>query len=103
MILSRFKIRTKLVSMVVLSMLSVCAIIAWSASLSEKRMLDDRVAQLRTAVDMTIGMAQSLQDEVSAGRMTLADAESEFRKRGRRMMFDKGQGYRLLAWKARSP
>jgi methyl-accepting chemotaxis protein len=51
MILSRFKIRTKLVSMVVLSILSVCTIIAWSASLGEKRMLDDRVAQLRTAVD----------------------------------------------------
>jgi hypothetical protein len=59
MIRSRFKIRTKLASMVVLSILSVCAIIAWSASLSEKRMLDDRVAQLRTAVDMTIAMAQS--------------------------------------------
>jgi methyl-accepting chemotaxis protein len=93
MILSRFKIRTKLVSMVVLSILSVCAIIAWSTTLSEKRMLDDRIAQLRTAVDMTIGMAQSLQDEVTAGRMTQADAESEFRKRGKRMMFDKGQGY----------
>jgi hypothetical protein len=38
-------------------------------------------------------MAQSLQDEVSGGKMTQADAESEFRKRGKRMMFDKGQGY----------
>ncbi|SDS48758.1 methyl-accepting chemotaxis protein [Bradyrhizobium canariense] len=93
MILSRFKIRTKLVSIVALSILAVCAIIAWSASLSQKRMLDDRVAQLQTAVDITIGMAQSLQDEVTAGRMTLADAESEFRRRGKRMMFDKGQGY----------
>jgi methyl-accepting chemotaxis protein len=93
MILRRFKIRTKLVSMVVLSMLAVCAIIAFSASLSEKRMLDDRVAQLRTAVDMAIGMAQSLQDDVTAGKMTLADAEGQFRTRARRMMFDKGQGY----------
>src|SRR5258706_10898297 len=93
MILSRFKIRTKLVSIVALSILAVCAIIAWSASLSQKRMLDDRVAQLRTAVDITIGMAQSLQDEVTAGRMTLGDAESEFRKHGKRMMFGNGQGY----------
>jgi methyl-accepting chemotaxis protein len=93
MILSRLKVRTKLVSIVALSILAVCAIIAWSTSLSQKRMLDDRVAQLRTAVEMTLGMAQSLQDEVIAGRMPLADAESEFRKRGKRMIFDNGQGY----------
>ena len=93
MILSRFKIRTKLVSMVGLSILAICAIIAWSTSLSQKRMLDDRVVQLRTAVDLTIGLAQSLQDEVTAGKMTLAEAESEFRKRGKRLTFDKGQGY----------
>jgi methyl-accepting chemotaxis protein len=40
---------------------------------------------------MTLGMAKSLQDEVTAGRMTLADAESEFRKRGKRMIFDNRQ------------
>ncbi|MGA7805223.1 methyl-accepting chemotaxis protein [Bradyrhizobium sp.] len=93
MILSRFTIRTKLVSMVVLSTVAICAIIAWSTSLSQKRMLDDRVAQLRTAVNMTIGLAQSLQDDVAAGKMTLADAEAEFRKQARRTTFDDGQGY----------
>ena len=92
-LLSRLKIRTKLASMVALSALTVCTIIAVSASLSERRMVDDRVAQLRTAVDMMVGMAQTLQDEVAAGKMTLAEAQNQFRLRGRKMTFGKGQGY----------
>jgi methyl-accepting chemotaxis protein len=48
-LLSRFTIRTKLASMVVVSAISVCAIIAVSASLSQKRMLEDRMGQLHTA------------------------------------------------------
>ena len=68
-LLSRLKIRTKLASMVALSALTVCTIIAVSASLSERRMVEDRVAQLRTAVDMILGAAQTLQDEVAAGKM----------------------------------
>jgi methyl-accepting chemotaxis protein len=94
-LLSRFKIRTKLASMVAMSVLAVCAVIALTASLSQKRMMEDRVAQLRTAVDVIIGMAQSLQDDVSAGKMTLAEAETQFRARSKRMTFDKGQGYAM--------
>jgi len=92
-LLSRLTIRTKLASMVALSALTVCTIIAVSASLSERRMVEDRVAQLRTAVDMMVGMAQTLQDEVAAGKMTLAEAQNQFRLRGRKMTFGKGQGY----------
>jgi methyl-accepting chemotaxis protein len=92
-LLSRLKIRTKLASMVALSALTVCTIIAVSASLSQRRMVEDRVAQLRTAVDMMVGMAQTLQDEVAAGKMTLAEAQNQFRLRGRKMTFGKGQGY----------
>ena len=94
-LLSRFNIRTKLASMVVLSALAVCAVIALSASLSERRMLDDRVAQMRAAVDMLVGMAQTLQDQVAAGNLTLAEAQSQYRQRGKGMLFDKGQGYPL--------
>jgi methyl-accepting chemotaxis protein len=95
-LLSRLKIRTKLASIVVLAALTVCAIIAIAASLSERRMLDDRVAQLRTAVDMMVGMAQTLQDEVTAGKMTLAEAKNQFRLRGRKMTFDNGQAYGVV-------
>jgi methyl-accepting chemotaxis protein len=92
-LLSRLKIRTKLASMVALSALTVCAIIAFSATLSQSRMLEDRIAQLRTAVDLTHGLAQSLQDDVAAGKMTLAEAQAQFRLRGKKMTFGKGQGY----------
>jgi methyl-accepting chemotaxis protein len=92
-LLSRLKIRTKLASIVVLASLTICAIIALAASLSESRMLADRTAQMRTAVDLLVGMAETLQDEVTAGKMTLAEAKEEFRRRGRKMTFDDGQGY----------
>jgi methyl-accepting chemotaxis protein len=95
-LLSRWKIRTKLASMVALSALAVCAIIALTASLSEKRMLADRVNQLRTAVDLMVGMAETLQDEVAAGKMTLAEAQAQFRLRGRKMTFGNGQGYAVV-------
>jgi methyl-accepting chemotaxis protein len=95
-LLSRLKIRTKLASMVVLAALTVFATVAVSASLSQRRMIDDRIAQMRTAVDMMIGMAQTLQDEVAAGKMTLADAKAQFRLRGRGMIFNGNQGYPIV-------
>jgi methyl-accepting chemotaxis protein len=92
-LLSQLKIRTKLASMVALAALTVVAIVAASATLSRSRMLDDRVEQMRTAVDLLHGMAQSLQEEVAAGKMTLAEAKEQFRQRGRKMTFNNGQGY----------
>lgn len=95
-LLSRLKIRTKLASMVILAALTVVAIVAVSAWLSQNRMLQDRVAQMRTAVDLMVGMAQTLQDAVAAGKMTLAEAKNQFRLRGRRMTFNHGQGYAVV-------
>jgi methyl-accepting chemotaxis protein len=95
-LLSRLKIRTKLASMVALAALTVCAIIAVSASLSESRMMNDRIVQMRTAVELLVGMAQTLQDEVTAGKMTPEEAKAQFRLRGRRMSFNNGQGYPVV-------
>ena len=55
-LLSQLKIRTKLASMVALAALAVFAIIAVTASLSRDRMLEDRIGQIRTAVDMMTGL-----------------------------------------------
>jgi methyl-accepting chemotaxis protein len=95
-LLSRLKIRTKLASMVALATLTVIAIIAVAANLSESRMLADRVVQMRTAVDVMTGMAQTLQDQVTAGKMTLAEAQAEFRQLGHKMSFNNGQGYPVV-------
>ncbi|MFK4523206.1 hypothetical protein ABIF90_001187 [Bradyrhizobium japonicum] len=82
-LLSHLKIRTKLASMVCLAALTVTALIVASAYLSKTRMLEDRGRQMQTAVDLLHGFAQSLQDEVAAGKMTLADAQDQFKLRGR--------------------
>ena len=92
-LLSRLKIRTKLASMVALSALTVCGIVALSASMSQSRMREDRLTQLHTAVDMLVGLAQSLQDEVGAGKMTVDEAKFQFRQRARSMKFSNGKGY----------
>jgi len=91
--LSRLRIRTKLASMVAFAALTVFAIIAVSASLSQSRMHADRIEQMRVATDLLYGLAQGLQDEVAAGKMTKDEAQAEFRKRGRKMQFNGGQGY----------
>jgi methyl-accepting chemotaxis protein len=95
-LLSRLKIRTKLASMVVLAALAVCAIVALAASLSQSRMREDRIVQLRTGVDMLFGLAQTLQDEVTAGKMTVPEAQVQFRQRARRMTFGNGQAYPVV-------
>jgi methyl-accepting chemotaxis protein len=95
-LLSHLKIRTKLASMVVLSALAVLAIVGVASWLGRARMLEDRVTQMRTAVDMTIGMAQTLQADVAAGKMTLAEAKTQFRLRGRGLIFNGNQGYPIV-------
>lgn len=97
-LLSRFSIRSKLASMMFLSAASVCAVIAVAASLSQTRMKQDRMEQLHAAVDMYVGMAETLQDEVAAGKISLADAQMQYRRRAKNMTYASKQGY-LVAYK----
>ncbi|UPK39960.1 cache domain-containing protein [Bradyrhizobium sp. 186] len=95
-LLSHLKIRNKLASMVCLAALTVTAIIGVSSVLSKSRMLEDRVQQMRTAVDMLYNLAQSLEEDVGAGKLTQAEAKVQFHLRGRRMSFNGGQGYPVV-------
>ncbi|MCA1415037.1 cache domain-containing protein [Bradyrhizobium sp. NBAIM20] len=95
-LLSHLKIRTKLASMVCLAALTITAIIGVSAVLSKSRMMEDRVQQMRTAVELLYNYAQALQDEVTAGKLTAAEAKSLFHQRGRRMNFNGNQGYPVV-------
>jgi len=95
-LLSHLKIRTKLAGMVFLAALTVAAIIATSALLSKSRMIDDRVQQMKAAVDMLYSLAQSVQDDVAAGKLTQAEAKAQFNLRGRQMSFNAGQGYPVV-------
>jgi methyl-accepting chemotaxis protein len=96
MLLSHLRIRTKLASIVCLAALTVAAIITISAFLSKSRMVEDRTQQMQTAVDLLYGVAQSFQDDVTGGRMTLDDAKAQFRQRGKTMKFGGGQGYPVV-------
>jgi methyl-accepting chemotaxis protein len=97
-LLSRFSIRTKLASIVLVSAASVCAVIAVAASLSQTRMQQDRMEQLREAVDMMTGMADTLQQDVAAGKLSLNDAQDRYRSQAHGMFFASKQGY-LIAYK----
>ncbi len=92
-LLSHLKIRTKLASMVLLAALTVLAIVVASALLSRSRMLDDRVDQIHTAADLLYGVAQTVQQDVAAGKMTVEEAKNEFRRIAHGMTFNNGQGY----------
>jgi methyl-accepting chemotaxis protein len=92
-LLSQLSIRTKFASIVVLAALTSFAIVAVSASLSRSRMIEDRLAQMQEAVTLLTGVAQSLQEEVEAGQLTLAQAQGKFRLHARHMVFASGQGY----------
>jgi methyl-accepting chemotaxis protein len=92
-LLSRLKIRTKLACMVALAALTAFAVVAVSALLSRNRMLEDRIEQIHTAADMAYGLAQALQGDVAAGKMTVDEAKNRFRYLARHMTFNNGQGY----------
>jgi methyl-accepting chemotaxis protein len=96
MLLSHLSIRTKLASIVCLAALMVVAIITVSAFLSKNRMVEDRVQQMQAAVDLLYGFGQSLQDDVTAGKLTLDEAKAQFRQRGKAMKFGGGQGYPVV-------
>jgi methyl-accepting chemotaxis protein len=92
-LLSHLKIRTKLASIVALAALTSFAVVAVSASLSRSRMIEDRLAQMQEAVTLLTGVAQSLQEEVETGKLTLVQAQEKFRLHARHMIFGNGQGY----------
>jgi methyl-accepting chemotaxis protein len=87
-ILGRLKLRTKLT--LVLGMLALALVIAIgvAASLMHQRMLDDRVGKLQAIVQATMGFAQSLEKQVTAGRLTREQGLAQFRDDLHVMRFD---------------
>jgi methyl-accepting chemotaxis protein len=64
-ILSRLRLRTKLALLMGLSALALVASIAIASSILRQRMLDDRIDQLAAVINSTIGVATSLESEVT--------------------------------------
>ena len=92
-LLSRLRLRTKLALLMGLSALALIVSIAIAASIIQQRMAHDRIDKLRAVVQMSIGLAQSLENQVAAGQLSRAQALDQFRKAAHVMRFDAGAGY----------
>ena len=92
-ILNRLKIKAKLALLLGLSAVSLAVAILMAASLLHQRMMDDRIAKLRSIVEVVQGMAQSLEDDVVAGKMTRDQASARFRTNIHRMWYDDHHDY----------
>jgi methyl-accepting chemotaxis protein len=91
--LSRLKLRTKFALLLGLAALAVVASISLGASTLHRRMIDDRVAKLKSVVDLGMGLAQELAGEVDAHRLTHEQALARLRDEIHAIRFDNGVGY----------
>src|SRR5260221_3096246 len=90
--LSRITIRWKLGILIALSAVALAGTIAISASFLHQRMIDDRIAKLRSVVDVAYGLAAALDQEVAAGHLGRDDAIARFRTDVYAMRYDGGGG-----------
>ena len=92
-LLDRFKIKAKLGLLLGLSGLALAISILVAANMQHQRMIDDRVAKLRGVVDVVIGMAQALDAEVKAGKVSQDEALERLRTSIYGMWYDDHQDY----------
>src|SRR4051794_19166263 len=92
-LLNRMPIRYKLYALVGLAALALVGAVGFSGYLLYNRMLEDRVDKMRAATDIAASYAQSLEDQVKAGKLTHAEAIARFREAGHAMRFDGEGGY----------
>jgi methyl-accepting chemotaxis protein len=89
-LLSRLRLRTKLIVLLILSALAVLASVAAGGSLIHQRMILGRVEELRAVVHAAMGFAQTLENQVTAGRLSREQAQAQFRDGLHTMRFDAG-------------
>ncbi len=95
-LLSRLKLRTKLVLLLGLSALATVACIGVGASLLHQRMEADRVDKLRAVVQSVASVAKMLEGQVAAGKLTHDQALLALRDDIHAIRFDDGTGYVVL-------
>jgi methyl-accepting chemotaxis protein len=79
------------------SALSLIVALGIAASFQHDRMIEQRISQLRAVAETAHGIAQSLQNEVAAGRLTHDAAIERFRETLHAMWYDNRHGY-LMAF-----
>src|ERR1700733_2660949 len=91
--LKNLKITPKLGILVGVTLLGLCVAGLLAGYLMQREMLDARLDQVRSVVDIGVNMAAGLQKEVEAGKLTKEQAIAEFGRRANTMTYDHGAGY----------
>jgi methyl-accepting chemotaxis protein len=92
-LLNRFSIKTKLALVLALAAASLVLLAGVAATLLHQRMVEDRVAKLRSVVETVHGLAQSLENEGKAGKLSHDDVLARFRAGVNGMWYDDHHGY----------
>jgi methyl-accepting chemotaxis protein len=95
--LDRLKIKAKLGLLLGLSALALVLAIVIAAQIMHARMVADRLDKLRALTDVAAGLAQSLQDQVAAGKLTRDEAMLRFGDDLADMWYDGHRDYLMIA------
>src|SRR5882757_6434114 len=91
--LTNLTITPKLGILVGVTLFGLCAAGALAGYLMQREMLNARIDQVHSIVDMARNMAIGLQKQVEAGQLTKEAAIAEFGRRANSMTYDNGAGY----------
>jgi methyl-accepting chemotaxis protein len=91
--LTNLKITPKLGILVGVTLLGLCIAGALAGYLMQREMLNARIDQTRSMVEMVRNLGTSYKKQVDAGQMTKEAAIAEFSKRANAMTYDNGAGY----------
>jgi methyl-accepting chemotaxis protein len=91
--LNNLTITPKLGILVGMTVFGLCIAGALAGYLMQREMLDARLDQVRSIVDVARNMAIGLQKQVEAGQLTKEAALAEFGRRANTMTYDSGAGY----------
>ena len=91
--LNRLSIKTKLYLIVGLSAASLALAIGLAADSMRARLVEERVAKLRSIDEVAVGLAASLEQRAAAGEISHGEAIDRFRKDLHEMRYDGQAGY----------
>ena len=91
--LNNLTIAPKLIILVGITLLGLCIAGVLAGYLMRQEMLNARMDETKSIVDMARNMAIGLQKDVEAGKLTKEAAIAEFSRRGNSLTYDSGSGY----------
>jgi methyl-accepting chemotaxis protein len=94
--LNLLKIKSKLALIVLVFALALALALAFAAAGQHERMIADRIAKAHAMVDAAYGLAESLEKDAAAGRLTREEAIARFHDAVQSMWYDGHQSYLVL-------